>query len=483
MVGNTTENNTEGERGWYLKILEEVLKDIPDIIGVYKKDLTIIFYNQAGYNFYKKSSEDIKEKGCQDILSRSENCSCCYLEKVVNNKKQIRVERYVQELNKYMECIYNPILDNSGEVDFIVEQLRDITDRKVLENNIKESEERYRKIINLSPEPIIITVDNKIQLANNQACRLVATEYANLIGQSIYKYIHKESLSIVHNRMKKMLYNEKTKVINDYRIACYDKKIIDVEVSSSYLTYKGKPAVQSVIRDITEMKKGLNQAARIQKQGLQKEFPIPEKAAMTFVYKPAKTVSGDFFRLCRVKDNIVVGILGDVSGKGITAALSISAFNVLFHEALLVSSDPLEIANNLNKKVEDYLDDRYIAACCFSLDFNIKKARVVGAGINRFIVQKNNKICEEKIIKGPFLGMFKDSLFDEEIIDFDTGDKFYFFTDGLDFLLEDSSIKKNHISKYTIGNFKKYLNDILNNELTEPEGLKDDCTLLALQIK
>ena len=258
--------------------------------------------------------------------------------------------------------------------------------------------------------------------------------------------------------------------------------LIEVEISSSYLTYKGKPAIQSVIRNITEMKKGLNQAAKFQRKYLETTCPFPDKIKMENVYMPAKTVSGDFFRIYKVSEDLVVGILWDVSGKGITAALSVSAFLVLFREAVLLSHDPLEIVNNLNKKIINYLEERYIAACCFSLDFKKNEAKVVGAGINQYMFQKSKCKPKEMIIKGPFLGMFEDSIFDEQIISFETGDRFYFFTDGLEFILNDE-IKEDYLESHTITEFKDYLNNLLNDMLTDVDGIKDDSTLIALEIK
>ncbi len=263
----------------------------------------------------------------------------------------------------------------------------------------------------------------------------------------------------------------------------YNNKMLDVEISSSFLVYNGKPAVQSVIRDITERKRELNSAAKIQKQILPKEFPIPDKAKMEALYVPAKTVSGDFYMLHKVNDNLVIGIIGDVSGKGITAALNISAFNVLFHEAVLVSNDPSQIIKEINNKVDIYCRERYIAACCFSLDFENYIAKIVGAGINRFIYQNRKDKYEERIIKGPFLGMFENSVFDEQSIHFHTGDKFYFFTDGLDFIYDDNYIKEKYLKTATMTEIVYDFNNYLKDTLTNIKGLKDDSTLLAIEIK
>ncbi len=457
--------------------LESVLKGITDIIGVYKPDNTIIFYNKAGYDFFKKTYDEVKGKKCYEMFNRKERCPDCLCKEAIKTKQIVQVEKYIPEINKYMECRYNPVLNDLGEVIFVVEQLRDITEKKSLENILKESEERYRRIIDLSPEAIIITVDGEIVLANRQAQRY----YPNPIGESVYKY-SPEFAKIIYKRMNQILKNKIKKAVSDYKTVLLDGTKIEVEVSSSYLIYKGKPAILSIIRDITERKRELNSAAKIQREILQKPFPLLDKAKMETLYVPAKTVSGDFFYIHKWSEDLIIGIIGDVSGKGITAALNISAFNVLFHEAVLDNKDPHEIVKILNKKVVDYLGERYVAVCCFSFDFKNNVAKIVGAGINEFIYQKSKQDINHRVVKGPFLGMFEDSNFETQIISFQPEDKFYFFTDGLEFILDKEAIKESHFG-VTIKELKNYLKEELDNRLINVEGIKDDCTLLALEIK
>jgi len=458
--------------------LEKVLKGISDIIGVYKPDNTILFYNEAGYDFFKKSNIEVKGKKCYEMFNRNEKCPDCLCEKAIETKTIIQGEKYIPEINKYMEYRYNPVVDSSGKVIFIVEQLRDVTEKKSLENILKESEERYRQIVDISPDAIIITVGGEIVLANKEALKY----QKNLIGKSAYKYCP-DFAKIMYKKMNQILKNKIKKTTFDYKAVLSDGTKIDIEVSSSYLIYKGKPAILSIIRDITERKRELNSAAKIQRQLLKKPFPLEHKANMESLYIPAKTVSGDFFYTHKVNEDLIVGIIGDVSGKGITAALNISAFNVLFNEEVLMNKDPSKIVDSLNKKVAKYLGERYIAVCCFSFDFKKNEAKIVGAGINQFIYQTDKCDIENKIVRGSFLGMFEDSKFDEEIINFKSGDKFYFFTDGLDFIVDDEKIKKNLIERFNNGNLISFLNNNLESIQSDNRIIVDDCTLIEIEIK
>ena len=178
------------------------------------------------------------------------------------------------------------------------------------------------------------------------------------------------------------------------------------------------------------------------------------------------------------------GVVIDVRGKGVSAALNISAVEILFlQEVGKKNTEPILIAQNLNKFLEKYYDDTYIAVCIFSMDFNKNQLKAVGAGINRFFYKPSGGEVKEEIIRGPFLGMFEDSEFEEKIINFKSNDSFFFFTDGLDFILEDNPFIEKSMSKEDIEKVVSNVKKSIQNELMDNERLKDDCTMLAINVK
>lgn len=470
------------------KILEEELKGIlngiPDVIKVYNTDYTISFFNEAGYEFYNKTSEEIKGKMCYEVLSRNEKCLDCSFEEVVATKKMLSRERYIPELNKFMDVCYNPVLGKDGELLFIVERLRDITEKKMLDKITKDSRERYKQIIDNAPDAVIIIVDNKIALANNEACNLFATLYDDLIGSNVYRHFQEKYKKALHKVFRNIISERKIKEIYDYDFYVPNNKLINVQVSYSYILYEGNQAILAAIRDITEMKRDIKKAAELQRSTLQKEFPAQNFIDTMSVYMPAHTISGDFYRIYEINEDFIIGMIIDVRGKGISAALNISAFDILcFQEVNKGHHDPMEIVKNLNKKLVKYYEENYVAVCCFSMDFNSNELRVVGAGINQFLFQKKGESLEEKIVEGSFLGMFDNSEFCEQTIFFESGDKIFFFTDGLDFILEEDKVIQEYMRDASIFEFKNYLDDFLSDSILESGKLKDDCTMVAIEIK
>ena len=429
------------------KEIDGILNGIPDVIKVYNPDYTIAFFNEAGYSFYNKTPQEIKGKICYEILDRKEKCIDCSFEEVMETKQMLTKERYIPELNKFMDVCYNPVLDEDGEILFIVERLRDITEKKILDKILKDSKEKYKQILNNSPDAIVIIVDNKIVLANYEACNLIGLDYSEIIDSNVYKHFQEKHIKALHKRFRNIISQKKVKDTYDYEFNFSDNKLTNLQISCSYIVYEGSPAILAVIRDITEMKQELNKAAEFQRKTLQKCFPAEEFVDIVSVYVPANTISGDFYRIYKISEDLIIGIVIDVRGKGVSAALNISALDVLFLQEIAITHEPMNIVKNLNKKLVSYYEENYIAVCCFSMDFNKRELKVVGAGINQFIFQKKDEKVEEKIVEGPFLGMFENSEFEEQIISFESGDKIFFFSDGLDFILDEDKIIQRYMGR------------------------------------
>lgn len=466
-----------------IKEVEDILDGIPDVIKVFNPDHTVYFCNKAGYKFYNKEPEEVEGKVCYKILNRSKRCRECQFYEVVKQKKMIKQERYIAELNKIMDVCYNPILDENGEVKFVIERLKDITEKKTLETILKNDKERYKQILNTSPDALLIIVDNKIEIANSEALNLFRSENNDILNTNIYKYFDDRYSKMLHKKFRKIIIEKKSKDLYDCELKIGKNKIISVQLSCSYILYENNPAILMTLRNVSSTKKQLIRAARIQQNNLQKDFPGKNFLKITTVYMPAYIVSGDFYKIIQIDDQLMVGILVDVKGKGLSAALNISALELIFMEEIAEENEPIRIVENLNKKLADYYEDNYIAVCCFSLDFVNKELKLVGAGINQFMFQKQGRKAEKKIAEGPFLGMFADSEFSQIKLPIKSGDRIFLFSDGFDFIFHEDGIVKRYMEKVSVSEFKKYIDEYLEDTILEVGNLKDDCTMIAMEIK
>jgi PAS domain S-box-containing protein len=135
-----------------------------------------------------------------------------------------------------------------------VASIIDITENKRIEEALRESEEAYRALINsMNDTAWVIGFDGKFIDVNDAAVRVLGysrEEFLNMGPPDIDSTLTAEEIKELIRNMPK----DKIQVFETTHVA-KDGRVIPVEISSSLVTYKGKNAILSIARDITERKK------------------------------------------------------------------------------------------------------------------------------------------------------------------------------------------------------------------------------------
>lgn len=134
--------------------------------------------------------------------------------------------------------------------------LREITERKSGEAALQESEERYRRLVEQSPEAIAVHDGSKFLYINAAGAELlgVATP-GELIGRAINDFIHPDYVETLANQTKRIKKTGRSETVLEEKFCCLDGSVIDVEVVSTFVAYRGEPAVQAIVHNITERKR------------------------------------------------------------------------------------------------------------------------------------------------------------------------------------------------------------------------------------
>lgn len=144
-----------------------------------------------------------------------------------------------------------------GKIDWYDGVVEDITERKQYEQTLKESELKYRTLVELSKVGIaIVAPDTKILFVNPAAIKILGAKSAQeIIGQSALKFVHPDYHMQVKNNITQMVKYSKVPPIQEQKFIRIDGSIVDVEVSAKIFPYQNQLALMILADDITERKK------------------------------------------------------------------------------------------------------------------------------------------------------------------------------------------------------------------------------------
>lgn len=132
----------------------------------------------------------------------------------------------------------------------------DITKQKETNQLLIESEEKYRGLIENSPDGIVTYVNDKITYANGEALRIIkAINREQIIGKSVLEFVHPDSIESVIQRMKEVVLDDYASHVVEEKLVCLNGETIYAELKAIPTIFKHQEAIQVIIHDITERKR------------------------------------------------------------------------------------------------------------------------------------------------------------------------------------------------------------------------------------
>jgi two-component system cell cycle sensor histidine kinase/response regulator CckA len=168
-----------------------------------------------------------------------------------------------------VEFIGVPIIID-GEVIGAYGIYQDISEQKRTEEALRESEEKYRLLVENAGDAIFIAQDEVIKFANPKTQQISGYSKEELAKMSFIYIIHPEDREMVIDRHRRRLTGEKLPGTYSFRIINRDNEELWVELNAVLINWEGKPATLNFLRDITAQKKleaQLQQAQRMEAIG------------------------------------------------------------------------------------------------------------------------------------------------------------------------------------------------------------------------
>jgi PAS domain S-box-containing protein len=246
---------------------EQLVEASNDAVRVIKKDFTIRYINQAFTEMTGVDSDDAIGKRCWEVFPGTLcHTAECRAHRVFHGEEKIKVEIERQKPDGATipcDVTTSPLRDNSGNVGGIIEQFRDITEMRHKEEEIRESEDRYRALIELgveAGEAVVMLQDHEdaegVQVFVNDYWPCI-TGYAKeeLIGTSFFNLVSPDDRQTSMERHRQKMSGKAIPGMFEINIISKNGTKVPLELTGTFTHYQRKKANVLYLRDVTERKR------------------------------------------------------------------------------------------------------------------------------------------------------------------------------------------------------------------------------------
>jgi PAS domain S-box-containing protein len=242
---------------------ESVIANANIWITVLSPDGTILVWNEAAVSIsgYRKEGVIGRNTIWKQLYPDRE-----YRKKVTHEIQQvIRKNAFLENFETQIQCadrteksiVWNTrgLKDEAGTITSYIAIGRDVTAQKAAEQNLRESEEKYRTLIEKANEALIIAQDEVFVFANASMSRLLGVPVEDLIGKPFADFIWPEDRDLVVTRYHKRNAGENVPDSYDFRITGAGGRMRWVSITAAQILWQGRPATLNLLNDITERKR------------------------------------------------------------------------------------------------------------------------------------------------------------------------------------------------------------------------------------
>ena len=376
--------------------------------------------------------------------------------------------------------------------------LVDITERKASEDQLRKSEEKYRRIVETAGEGFVL-FDTDLTLVD------VNEAYCKMVGYSRQELIGKTPLDLATDEFRQFLQVKGEELLSqEYRkyegvVVAKDGRHVTILVHGNNLKDDRGTVIGHVgfITDMTEHKKALELAGEVQKSLLPRKNLRTNGLDIAGKSIPCEEIGGDYFDYLlgeEYSDRPFSVVVGDITGHGVDAALLMTSARAFLRMRSSQPGSIAQIVNEMNRHLtRDVLDTgRFMTLLYMAIDTDNGHLRWVRAGHDPAIVYdpiKDN--FEELKGGGQALGLDEEFAFEENLkTELARGQIIAIGTDGIweCFNRYGEMYGKERFHSIIRQNAHAEANDILNAIYSDLDsfrsGLKpeDDITLVIIKI-
>ena len=174
-----------------------------DLMMLLNSQGEIIKANLATEKFLQKPRTEICGKKCYHLIHGTDAPpDFCPAEKARRTKEREEAEMYLQDRDMWFLVTIDPLLDEKGRYAGAVQVIKDITERKQAEEALRESEEKWRTLVQNIPDIIITVASDGTIVAINRT--VIGVPIEEVIGRKVYDYIPPDQWDLMRSSLERV---------------------------------------------------------------------------------------------------------------------------------------------------------------------------------------------------------------------------------------------------------------------------------------
>ncbi len=219
----------------------------PDLIAILDKDRRILAINDAMAKTIDCRPEQAKGQRCCKLFNHEASPPVvCPHRCLIEDGKPHQEEIYDEKLKTWFLIRATPLHDDAGHLIGSIHNARDISHLKHIEQELRESQERYRHLSEATMEGVLLSQQSSILATNHVLADMVGYSVEDLKGKNLLKF------AAPHDR-KRLAKAIRGGLSGHYEFTCVKKDgtQFPVEARTRKVAYQGKSLFQTAIRDLT----------------------------------------------------------------------------------------------------------------------------------------------------------------------------------------------------------------------------------------
>jgi sigma-B regulation protein RsbU (phosphoserine phosphatase) len=190
--------------------------------------------------------------------------------------------------------------------------------------------------------------------------------------------------------------------------------------------------MQQAIHELRQREEEIEEAHQIQERLVPLEIPQLPGYEIDAAWRPARSVGGDYFDVLKLSEDSLAVCIGDVTGKGVPAALLMANLQATVHGFAGPQVQPAELCTRVNHAILPHVgEDRFITFFYGLLDAPARRLAYVNAGHNPPLLVRRDGSCSRLRDGGPVLGLVRNWECEPGLAELAPGDRLVLFTDGI----------------------------------------------------